>query len=107
MNQLKVNQKQTIVTLRNQGWSVRRISRELGYDRETVSKYVRLEEAKPAIPSPGSGEQTGGAVATGGTESEAKPATPSPGSDPDVGASGPAVPGVPDNRPLGATPLTT
>ena len=81
MNQLKVNQKQTIVTLRSQGWSVRRISRELGYDRETVSKYVRLEEAKPA--------------------------TPSPGSDPDVGASGLAVPGVPDNRPLGATPLTT
>lgn len=107
MNQLKVNQKQTIVTLRSQGWSVRRISRELGYDRETVSKYVRLEEAKPATPSPGSGEQTGVAVATGGTESEAKPATPSPGSDPDVGASGLAVPGVPDNRPLGATPLTT
>ena len=59
MNQLKVNQKQTIVTLRSQGWSVRRISRELGYDRETVSKYVRLEEAKPATRPPAPGSKQG------------------------------------------------
>jgi transposase len=33
------------------GWSRRRIARELGIDRETVGRYLRL--AKPAIPTAG------------------------------------------------------
>jgi transposase len=71
MNQLKVNQRETIVTLARRGWSARRIARELGCDRDTASKYIALERAaKPATPSPGSGEQ-----------GESKPATPSTGAE--------------------------
>ena len=47
MYQLKVNQQQTIVALRLQGWSKRRIARELGLDRATVRKYL-VGISKPA-----------------------------------------------------------
>jgi transposase len=40
MYQLKVNQQQSIRTLHEQGWSKRRIARELGLDRATVRKYL-------------------------------------------------------------------
>ena len=53
MYQLTVNQQETITTLRKRGWSARRIAREMDYDRETVNKYIQLEAAKPATPSPG------------------------------------------------------
>jgi len=68
-NQLKVATVHTILTLYRQGWSRRRIAREVGVHRETVGRYIRLAEAasKPAKPAPGSGE--------------AKPANPPPGSD--------------------------
>jgi transposase len=73
MNLLKVNQQDTIITLWRRGWSARRIAREIGFDRDTVSKYVRLEAAaKPATPSLGSEEPV-----------EPKPATPSPGNEAD------------------------
>jgi transposase len=57
MNQLKMSQQQSIITLWQHGWSFRRIARELQLRRETVSKYVRQQEAavsKPAIPLTGS-----------------------------------------------------
>lgn len=56
-NQLKMAQVQSILELHRQGWSQRRIARELQVNRETVSRYVRLaaaEEAKPAISPAGS-----------------------------------------------------
>lgn len=54
MYQLKVNQQQSIVALHEQGWSKRRIARELGLDRGTVGKY--LAGSKPASnPQTGSG----------------------------------------------------
>jgi hypothetical protein len=40
MNQLKVNQQQTIIALHERGWSKRKIARELGLDRVTVRKYI-------------------------------------------------------------------
>jgi transposase len=74
MYQLKVNQQQSIIALHAQGWSGRRIARELGLDRGTVGKY--LAGSKPAInPQTGSGEagpskpaknpQTGSATVSG------------------------------------------
>ena len=54
-NRIKVAVSQTILTLHAQGWSFRRIARTLGIHRETVSRYVRAEMAKPASnPTPGS-----------------------------------------------------
>ena len=53
-NVLKVSLQETICTLDGRGWSRRRIARELGIDRETVSRYLLL--AKPAISTTGSEE---------------------------------------------------
>jgi transposase len=47
MNQLKVNRQHTIVSLFEQGWSKRRIARELALDRATVRKYLAASAAKP------------------------------------------------------------
>jgi len=63
MYQLKVNQQQSIITLREQGWSGRRIARELGLDRGTVGKYL-AGISKPATPQAGSGEVGGSKPAT-------------------------------------------
>jgi len=48
MNQLKVNQQETIIILVQKGWSKRRIARELGLDRATVRKYLRALSKSPA-----------------------------------------------------------
>jgi transposase len=56
MYQLKVNQQQSIIALHEQGWSGRRIARELGLDRGMVGKYL-AGHSKPATnPQTGSGE---------------------------------------------------
>ncbi|HZR18565.1 MAG TPA: NB-ARC domain-containing protein [Verrucomicrobiae bacterium] len=56
MNQIKVNQQQTIVALRERGWSKRRIARELGLDRKTVRRYwgTAAPAKSPANPQTGS-----------------------------------------------------
>ena len=53
MNQLKVNQQQSIAALHEQGWSARRMARELDLDRGTVRKYL-AGLSKPATPHTGS-----------------------------------------------------
>src|SRR6201997_2961465 len=74
-NSLKVSLQTTIYSLDDRGWSRRRIARELGIDRETVGRYLRL--AKPAISTPGfeEADETKPAISTPGLEevSEAKP----------------------------------
>ena len=60
MNRLKVNQQQSILILYQQGWSKRRIARELALDRATVRKYVAATGAKPATnPHTGSDTEVG------------------------------------------------
>lgn len=46
MRILQVTHQQSIVTLAARGWSVRKISRELGVHRKTVAKYLRCPLAK-------------------------------------------------------------
>jgi transposase len=53
MNQLNVSLQHSITALAAHGWSHRRIARELDLHRETVGRYLRLAEAKPAISTPG------------------------------------------------------
>lgn len=48
-NRLKMAMVQSILLLHAQGWSRRRIARELGIDRETVSRYVELDQ-QSAVP---------------------------------------------------------
>jgi transposase len=57
-NVLKMAKVQSILSLHAQGWPQRRIARELGVNRETVSKYLRQQwrGAKPANAPTGSGE---------------------------------------------------
>ena len=71
-NQIKMATSDSIITLYEQGWSQRKIARELGLHRETVARHLRLRAAgdsKPAIPPTGILEESG-----------AKPAIPPAGS---------------------------
>ena len=52
-NKLKMATSKSIEVLLQQGWSQRKISRELGINRETVARYVRLARSKPAISTAG------------------------------------------------------
>ncbi len=109
-NQLKMADVQTILTLHEQGWSARRIARELQMDRATVARHIRLRReagSKPAIAPTGSAAvgsaSPGGPIATGtGAAGDAsKPTQASAGSGGmDAGAEGsipvaelPPVPG--------------
>ena len=67
-NTLKMAHVNTIRTLLERGWSRRRIARELGIHRETVSRYARIEgtgDSKPAISTPGADPKP--AISTPGT----------------------------------------
>jgi len=61
-NQLKMARIQDIHILAAQGWSFRRIARELGVHRETVARYVRAAEAgegsqnRPNLPAGSDGQ---------------------------------------------------
>jgi len=64
-NQLKMARIQAILGLLEQGWSHRRIARELGVHRETVGRYDRLRReagSKPAIVTLGSSPRPPGQV---------------------------------------------
>jgi transposase len=72
--------KQAINTLSGNGWSQRRIARELGINRETVAKYRQdareAAQSKPAIPPAGSSEVIAAIpaiVPAGSPVSEARP----------------------------------
>ena len=86
-NQIKMATSASIIELYVRGWSQRRIARELGLDRETVSRHIRLHAAaaasKPAIPPAGIDGDAAAkpAIPPAGAEEAAnpKPAIPSAG----------------------------
>lgn len=86
VNQLKMDIRQSIITLTADGWSQRRIARELGINRETVAKYRReahsQAQPKPAILPTGSAEATDSKPAILPTGSPDPQSPQSPGQDP-------------------------
>ena len=56
VNEVKMGVRDAILGLFGQGWSRRRIARELGVDRKTVARHIKLatEESNcPTNPTPG------------------------------------------------------
>jgi len=74
-NELKMADIHAIEQLWKQGWSCRRIARELGLYRDTVRKYVRKLEAKPANVTPGKLADLRPSGALSATSDPPKPAT--------------------------------
>ena len=80
-NNLKMDSIQTILALHRLRWSARRIARELGINRETVSRHLRLAgtggsrsgEAKPATNLPAGSD--GALNVPAGCAGQAKPAS--------------------------------
>ncbi len=63
-NHLKVAKVLSMRALHDQGWSQRRIARELGVSRESVAKYLR-EHSKPATVPTGSDDSKPAKAPTG------------------------------------------
>jgi transposase len=82
-NLIKVATTHSITARYNRGWSQRRIARELGLNRETVGRYIRLEierASKPAIPTAGSpASKPAISTAGSGVSPPPKPAIPTAG----------------------------
>jgi transposase len=94
MNQLKVNQQQTIIGLHQQGWSKRRIARELGLDRVTVRKYIAAAQVLSPAPHTDCTDLDRSKSPTNprtGSEPGAEPKSPTPRDNPQTGSA--ATPG--------------
>jgi transposase len=76
-NILKVNEQNTIEQLAAQGWSRRRIAREMKVDRKTVRRYLEAAAKSPTISTPGSAPPI---------ESKSPISTPGTPAGPDSGA---------------------
>jgi len=98
-NELKMATVQSILSLHEKRWSYRRIARELGIDRGTVARYVRLAresaQAEPSSAGAG-GEAAGSKPANAPTGADSKPAIAPIGSSAGVDHSGRA------NTPIGS-----
>ena len=102
-NRLKMALIETILSLQRRGWSRRRIARELGVNRETVSRQLQAaHDSKPAIAPSGSRASTAEskpANAPAGSDAsthDSKPANAPPGSTAPEGASTDTSPEPPD-----------
>lgn len=52
-NYLRVSMRETVKALYANGWSERRVAKELGINRRTVARYIRLDDPKRAISTAG------------------------------------------------------
>ena len=82
MNELSLQEQETILSLLRLGWSHRRVARETGHRRETISRYARAAGLVPPPAIAGSKPATEAEVPTDsrqGVEAEvpvsSKPAT--------------------------------
>ena len=68
-NYLKVNLQTTVRSLYEQGWSCRRIARELGINRRTAQRYAGRSPANEAVAAAGSSghDALKGAISTAGS----------------------------------------
>jgi transposase len=75
-NVLKVSLQTTIYSLRDRGWSQRRIALELGINRGTVGRYLRLSKSAISTTGVEGGSEPKPAISTTGIEGvgQAKPA---------------------------------
>ncbi len=80
-NYLKTSKLQQVTALLELGWTYRRIEAETGVRRETISRYDRLRQAKPAKVFPGSGAQVDGPNGEFDGSDPAKAAKATAGSD--------------------------
>ena len=94
VNELKMAEKDAILGLLAMGWSHRRIARELGVNRETVSRYAKIQQSS-ALPTPPPPESEAGllsnpTISTPGSEAglPSNPAISTPGSSPPTQQSG-------------------
>jgi transposase len=96
-NHLQMALVETILSLRERGWSQRRIAKELGINRDTVSRYLEsaTDGSKPANAPPGSGDDS----------NPSKPANAPPGSADDPAESKPA--NAPPGSSVSAKPRRT
>ena len=67
-NQLKMARVHSILTLRERGWSQRRIARVLGVDRGTVARHVRATRAPNAANAPTGSDPPNAAIAPPGSD---------------------------------------
>jgi transposase len=98
-NQLKMALIETLLRLHAQGWSHRRIARELGIDRSAVARHIR--SGQPAVVATGAvdpgavivaeSKPTSAPTGSADVPAESKPARAPTGSDPSDAASEPAV----------------
>jgi len=101
-NHIKVAMVSSILTLHRQGWSNRRIARELNVHRDTVARYIRQAESElpkePLVDREESGEPKPGTnpILGNGEAAESKPAT-----NPILGNEEPAEPKPATNPILG------
>jgi transposase len=87
-NHLKMAQVQAIQALREQGWSRRRIARELSIDRGTVGRYVRLADAGSSPAGPRGGDDENQPNPPPGSDGQNQP-NPPPGYSGPVSKCGP------------------
>ena len=92
-NRLRMALIETIITLRRRGWSRRRIARELGVDRETVTRQLRgaAKASNAAIAPPGSEPtpaESNATIAPPGSAGPADGADSAPAAPASLGAAG-------------------